>query len=133
MAGLWLACLAAMAAGLLVDTLRIPAALLASLCGAPGSLAELAWRHATLMPASSAAMLLAALLPWPRTQGAAPSMAARLLCAALMGVGMILGARLGVAAALWAGAPLFGGMVLGMAAGMAAALLPAGGLSAWLR
>ncbi|MNX35489.1 hypothetical protein D3C86_657570 [compost metagenome] len=132
-AGLWLACTAAMAAGLLVDAWRIPAALLVSGCGAPGSLAELAWRHATLMPVSSAAMALAALLPWPRTQGAAPPLAARAICAVLMAVGMILGARLGIAAALSVDAPPFGGMVLGMAAGMAAALLPGHALSAWLR
>ncbi|MPT38819.1 MAG: hypothetical protein E2603_09990, partial [Achromobacter sp.] len=55
-AGLWLACMAAMAAGLWIDTLRTPAALLASECAAPGSLAEMAWRHARLMPASSIAM-----------------------------------------------------------------------------
>lgn len=133
MAGLWLACLAAMGAGLLLDTLRTPAALLASECGAPGSLAEMAWRHASLMPASSAAMALAALLPWPRAQGVAPSLATRLLCAGLMAIGMILGARLGAGAALSAGAPPFGGMALGMAAGMAAALLPARALSALLR
>ena len=64
MAGLWLACLAAMGAGLLVDTWRTPAALLASECGAPGTLAQLAWRHVVLMPVSSAAMAVAALLPW---------------------------------------------------------------------
>lgn len=66
MAGLWLACVAAMGAGLLVDTWRTPAALLASECGAPGTLAQLAWRHVVLMPASSAAMALAALMPWSR-------------------------------------------------------------------
>lgn len=133
LAGLWLACTAAMATGLLIDTWRIPAALLASECGAPGSLAELAWRHAALMPASSAAMALAALLPWPRTQGVAPPLAARLVCAGLMAIGMILGARLGIAAALSLGTAPFGGMALGMAAGMAAALVPACALSAWRR
>lgn len=145
MAGLWLACTAAMAAGLLIDTWRTPAALLASECGAPGSLADLAWRHATLMPASSAAMGLAALLPWPRTQGVAPPLAARAICAGLMAVGMILGARQGAVAALSLGVAPFSGMALGMALGMAAGialgtaagraagLLPAWALSAWRR
>ena len=133
MAGLWLACMAAMAAGLLVDTWRIPAALLASECGAPGTLAQLAWRHAALMPASTGAMALAALLPWPRPRNARTPMTSRALCAALMAVGMVLGARLGIETAQSLGAAPFGGMVLGMAAGMAAALVPVGALSAWRR
>lgn len=112
--------------GLLVDTRHTPAALLASECGAPGGLLDMAWRHAVLMPATSAAMALAALAPWP----GAPPLTERVLCAGFMVVGMILGARLGVAMALGAGAgaPIFAGLVLGMAAGMAlgsaAALLP---------
>ncbi len=133
MAGLWLACMAAMAAGLLVDTWRTPAALLASECGAPGTLTQMAWRHASLMPASTAAMALAALMPWRGTHGRAAPWAARLLCAALMAIGMVLGARLGVQTAQTLGAAPFGGMALGMAAGMAAALLPLGALSAWRR
>ena len=132
MAGLWVACMAAMAAGLLVDTWRIPAALLASECGAPGTLAQMAWRHAALMPASTGAMTLAALLPWPKPQAAAP-LATRAMCAALMAVGMVLGARLGIETAQSLGGAPFYGMVLGMAAGMAAALLPLGALSAWRR
>ena len=118
--GPWLACVAAMLIGLLIDTRHTPAALLASECGAPGGLLDMAWRHAVLMPATSTAMALAALAPWP----AAPPLTERLLCAGLMAVGMILGARLGVAMALGLGAPIFAGLVLGMAAGMAAALLP---------
>ncbi|WP_237709921.1 hypothetical protein [Achromobacter xylosoxidans] len=115
---LWLACTAAMAAGLWADTLRTPAALLASQCAAPGGLLEQAWRHAALMPASSAAMLIAALLPLP----GAPRMAARLACALAMGLGMLAGAQWGMAAALAAGAAPFGGMAAGMALGMAAAM-----------
>lgn len=158
MAGLWLVCLAAMGAGLLVDTWRTPAALLASECGAPGSLAQLAWRHVVLMPASSAAMALAALLPWSqltgtrwpwvqlpwsrmprirwpwlRLQAGKPPLASRVLCLVLMMFGMVLGARLGVQAAQALGAAPFWGMVLGMAAGMAATLLPAAAVSAWRR
>ena len=133
MAGLWLACMAAMAAGLLVDTWRVPAALLASECGAPGTLAQMAWRHAALMPASSAAMALAALTPWSGRGSEPVPLSARLLCAALMAVGMVLGARLGVETAQSVGAAPFGGMVLGMAAGMAAALVPVGAFSAWRR
>jgi len=130
MASLWLACMAAMAAGLLVDTWRTPAALLASECGAPGTLAQLAWRHAALMPASSAAMALAALLPWPGSQA---RLGERALCAVLMAIGMVLGARLGVQTALNVDASPFAGMVLGMVAGMTAALMPVGALSAWRR
>ncbi|WP_242702589.1 MULTISPECIES: hypothetical protein [Achromobacter] len=115
---LWLACSAAMAAGLWADTLRTPAALLASQCAAPGGLLEQAWRHAALMPASSTAMLIAALLPLP----GAPRMAARLACALTMGLGMLAGAQWGMAAALAAGAAPFGGMAAGMALGMAAAM-----------
>jgi len=138
MAGLWLACLAAMGAGLVVDTWRTPAALLASECGAPGTLAQLAWRHAALMPASSAAMALAALLPWSRLPwsrrpGAKTPLASRLLCLILMAIGMVLGARLGVQTAQALGTAPFWGMVLGMTAGMAAALLPVAALSAWRR
>ncbi|WBX91536.1 hypothetical protein [Achromobacter mucicolens] len=138
MAGLWLACLAAMGAGLVVDTWRTPAALLASECGAPGTLAQLAWRHAALMPASSAAMALAALLPWswlPWSQrpGAKTPLASRLLCLILMVIGMVLGARLGVQTAQTLGTAPFWGMVFGMTAGMAAALLPVAALSAWRR
>lgn len=148
MAGLWLACLAAMGAGLLVDTWRTPAALLASECGAPGTLAQLAWRHVVLMPASSAAMALAALMPWsrlpwsrlpwsrsrrPRLQGRKPPLASRVLCLVLMMIGMVLGARLGVQTAQALGAAPFWGMVLGMAAGMAATLLPVAAVSAWRR
>lgn len=118
--GPWLACVAAMLIGLLVDTRHTPAALLASECGAPGGLLDMAWRHAMLMPVTSAAMALAALPPWP----AAPPLTERVLCAGLMAVGMVLGARLGVVTALGAGAPIFAGLVLGMAVGMAAALLP---------
>ncbi len=122
--GPWLACVAAMLIGLLVDTRHTPAALLASECGAPGGLLDMAWRHAMLMPVTSAAMALAALAPWP----AAPPLTERVLCAGLMAVGMVLGARLGVVTALGAGAPIFAGLVLGMAVGMAlgsaAALLP---------
>ncbi|MBD0871781.1 hypothetical protein IAG35_26035, partial [Achromobacter xylosoxidans] len=103
-----------MAAGLWADTLRTPATLLASLCGASGGLLEQAWRHAALMPASSAAMLIAALLPLP----GAPRMAARLACALAMGLGMLAGAQWGMAAALAAGAAPFGGMAAGMALGM---------------
>ncbi|RPJ88539.1 hypothetical protein DY367_27320, partial [Achromobacter xylosoxidans] len=99
-----------MAAGLWADTLRTPATLLASLCGASGGLLEQAWRHAALMPASSAAMLIAALLPLP----GAPRMAARLACALAMGLGMLAGAQWGMAAALAAGAAPFGGMAAGM-------------------
>ncbi|WP_231570285.1 hypothetical protein [Achromobacter sp. RTa] len=117
-AGLWLACMAAMAAGLWIDTLRTPAALLASECAAPASLAEMAWRHASLMPASSIAMLAAALAPWPR----APALGARLACAVSMSVGMLAGAQLGMLAALPLGVAPFAGMVAGMAAGMAVAL-----------
>ena len=117
-AALWLACTAAMAAGLWADTLRTPAALLASLCAAPGGLLEQAWSHAALMPASSAAMLIAALLPLP----GAPRMPARLTCALAMGLGMLTGAQSGMAAALAVGAAPFGGMVIGMALGMAAAM-----------
>ncbi|MGE8669930.1 MAG: hypothetical protein ACN6PM_19495 [Achromobacter mucicolens] len=143
MAGLWLACLAAMGAGLVVDTWRTPAALLASECGAPGTLAQLAWRHAALMPASSAAMALAALLPWSwlpwsrlpwsRRQGAKTPLASRVLCLILMAIGMVLGARLGVQTAQALGTAPFWGMVLGMTAGMAAALLPVAALSVWRR
>lgn len=133
MAGLWLTCLAAMAAGLLVDTWGTPAALLASECGAPGTLAQLAWRHAALMPVSSAAMALAALLPWAPRQARPPPLAGRVLCLVLMALGMVLGARLGVQTAQTLGAAPFGGMILGMAAGMAAALLPVGAVSAWRR
>ena len=115
---LWLACTAAMAAGLWADTLRTPAALLASQCAAPGGLLEQAWRHAALMPASSTAMLIAALLPLP----GAPRMAARLACALAMGLDMLAGAQWGMAAALAAGAAPFGGMAAGMALGMAAAM-----------
>lgn len=118
--GPWLACVAAMLIGLMIDTRHTPAALLASECGAPGGLLDMAWRHAVLMPVTSAAMALAALAPWP----AAPPLTERVLCAGLMAVGMILGARLGVTMALGLGAPIFAGLVLGMAAGMAAALLP---------
>lgn len=117
-ATLWLACTAAMAAGLWVDTLYTPAALLASLCAAPGGLLEQAWRHAALMPASSAAMLIAALLP---LQGA-PGLRARLACALAMGLGMLAGAQWGMAAALAAGVAPFGGMACGMALGMAAGM-----------
>ncbi|CAB3816141.1 hypothetical protein ABE599_03185 [Achromobacter mucicolens] len=138
MARLWLACLAAMGAGLVVDTWRTPAALLASECGAPGTLAQLAWRHAALMPASSAAMALAALLPWSwlpwsRRPGAKTPLASRLLCLILMAIGMVLGARLGVQTAQALGTAPFWGMVLGMTAGMAAALLPVAALNAWRR
>ncbi|KRA03717.1 hypothetical protein ASD71_10140 [Achromobacter sp. Root565] len=133
MAGLWLACLAAMGAGLLVDTWRTPAALLASECGAPGTLAQLAWRHVVLMPASSAAMALAALLPWTGPQGGNTPLASRVLCLVLMAIGMVLGARLGVQTAQALGAAPFFGMVMGMAAGMAVALLPLGAVSAWRR
>ena len=115
---LWLACTAAMAAGLWADTLRTPAALLASQCAAPGGLLEQAWRHAALMPTSSTAMLIAALLPLP----GAPRMAARLACALAMGLDMLAGAQWGMAAALAAGAAPFGGMAAGMALGMAAAM-----------
>ncbi|MFY3549038.1 hypothetical protein ACOTIS_07460 [Achromobacter insolitus] len=114
---LWLGCTAAMAAGLWMDTLRTPSALLASQCAAPGGLLEQAWRHAALMPASSAAMLIAALLPLP----GAPALGARLACALAMGLGMLVGAQWGVAAALAAGAAPFSGMAAGMALGMAAA------------
>ena len=163
MAGLWLVCLTAMGAGLLVDTWRTPAALLASECGAPGTLAQLAWRHVVLMPASSAAMALAALLPWSRLTGSRwpwtrwpwvqlpryrmsrtrglglrlqagkPPLASRVLCLVLMAIGMVLGARLGVQTAQALGAAPFSGMVLGMAAGMAATLLPVAAVSAWRR
>lgn len=133
MASLWLACLAAMSAGLLVDTWRTPAALLASECGAPGTLAQLAWRHAALMPASSVAMAVAALLPWSPRQARPAPLAKRLLCLALMAIGMVLGARLGVQTAQALGASPFPGMVVGMAAGMAAILLPLAALSAWRR
>lgn len=137
MAGLWLACLAAMGAGLLVDTWRTPAALLASECGAPGTLAQLAWRHAALMPASSAAMAVAALLPWTPLQTRPTPLPGRVACLVLMAIGMVLGARLGVQTAQTLGAAPFTGMVLGMAlgmaAGMAAALLPVAALSAWRR
>lgn len=162
MAGLWLVCLAAMGAGLIVDTWRTPAALLASECGAPGTLAQLAWRHVVLMPASSAAMALAALLPWSqlagtrwpwvqllwsrvpqtrwlwlRLQAGEPPLASRVLCLVLMAIGMVLGARLGVQTAQALGATPFWGMVLGMAAGMAAGmavtLLPVAAVSAWRR
>lgn len=133
MSGLWLACLAAMGAGLLVDTWRTPAALLASECGAPGTLAQLAWRHVVLMPASSAAMALAALLPWTGPQGGNTPLASRVLCLVLMAIGMVLGARLGVQTAQALGEAPFFGMVMGMAAGMAVALLPLGAVSAWRR
>lgn len=148
MAGLWLACLAAMGAGLLVDTWRTPAALLASECGAPGTLAQLAWRHVVLMPVSSAAMAVAALLPWsrltrtrlpwprlpwPYLQGGKTPLASRVLCLVLMAIGMVLGARLGVQTAQALGAAPFWGMVLGMTAGMAATLLPVAAVSAWRR
>lgn len=118
---LWLACTAAMAAGLWADTLRTPAALLASLCGASGGLLDQAWRHAALMPASSAAMLIAALLPLP----GAPRMAARLACALAMGLGMLAGAQWGMAAALAASVAPFGGMAAGMALGMGVAMAAA--------
>ncbi|WP_254599004.1 hypothetical protein, partial [Achromobacter denitrificans] len=121
-AGLWLACMAAMAAGLWIDTLRTPAALLASECAAPGSLAEMAWRHARLMPASSIAMLAAALAPWP----GAPALGARLACLVAMGIGMVAGAQLGMALALPLGVAPFAGLAAGMAAGMAAALAAVG-------
>jgi hypothetical protein len=114
--------MAAMAAGLWLDTLRTPAALIASECAAPGGLAEMAWRHAVLMPASSAAMLLAALAPWP----GAPALGARLACALSMSIGMVAGAQLGMALALPLDVAPFAAMVAGMAAGMAAALLAAG-------
>lgn len=114
---LWLICTAAMAAGLWVDTLRTPAALLASECAAPGGLLEQGWRHAVLMPVSSAAMLIAALLPLP----GAPGLTARLGCTLAMGLGMLAGAQWGVAAALATGAAPFGGMAAGMVLGMAAA------------
>lgn len=148
MAGLWLACLAAMGAGLLVDTWRTPAALLASECGAPGTLAQLAWRHVVLMPVSTAAMAVAALLPWslltrarlpaprlpwPHLQGGKTPLASRVLCLVLMAIGMVLGARLGVQTAQALGNAPFWGMVLGMAAGMAATLLPVAAVSAWRR
>ncbi len=138
MVGPWLACLAAMGAGLVVDTWRTPAALLASECGAPGTLAQLAWRHAALMPASSAAMALAALLPWSwlpwsRRPEAKTPLASRLLYLILMAIGMVLGARLGVQTAQALGTAPFWGMVLGMTAGMAAALLPVAALNAWRR
>ncbi|AZS82679.1 hypothetical protein ELS24_19095 [Achromobacter spanius] len=112
--------------GLLIDTRHTPAALLASECGAPGGLLDMAWRHAVLMPVTSAAMALAALAPWP----GAPPLTERVLCAGFMVIGMILGARLGVVMAMaqGAGATIFAGLVLGMtvgmAIGMAAALLP---------
>lgn len=122
MAALWLACLAAMALGLWIDTRVTPAALLASECGAPGGLLDMAWRHGALMPASSAAMALAALTPWPARRTSAPPLAQRLLCAFAMAIGMVLGARLGVTAALLLGASPFGGMALGMALGMAAGM-----------
>ncbi|MFF7055609.1 hypothetical protein ACFY89_02980 [Achromobacter spanius] len=122
--GPWLACVAAMLIGLMIDTRHTPASLLASECGAPGGLLDMAWRHAVLMPVTSAAMALAALAPWP----AAPPLTERVLCAGLMAVGMVLGARLGVVTALGADAPIFAGLVLGMVVGMAlgsaAALLP---------
>lgn len=121
-AGLWLACMAAMAAGLWIDTLGKPAALLASECAASGGLADMAWRHVSLMPASSIAMLAAALAPWP----GAPAPGTRLACAVSMSAGMILGAQLGMALALPLGAAPFAGLVAGMAAGMAAALAAAG-------
>lgn len=124
MAALWLACLVAMALGLWVDTRQTPAALLASECGAPGGLLDMAWRHASLMPASSAAMALAALAPWPVGRTSAPPLGQRLLCALSMAIGMVLGARLGVAAALMLNAAPFAGMALGMAAGMAVGLAP---------
>ncbi|MGV2863705.1 hypothetical protein [Achromobacter sp. ESBL13] len=120
MTWLWLACVAAMLIGLAIDARQTPAPLLASECGAPGTWWQLAWRHAALMPATSVAMALAALAPWP----GAPSAAARALCAALMAAGMVVGARLGVGMALSAGASPFIGLVLGMAAGMAVAVLP---------
>ncbi len=120
-ARLWLIGTAAMAGGLWIDTLRTPAALLASECAAPGDLLELAWRQAALMPACSAAMLLAALAPWP----GAPGPAARLGCALAMGLGMLLGAQWGMAAAQALGTAPFTGMAVGMAAGMAAAMAAA--------
>ncbi len=118
----WLACTAAMAAGLWLDTLRTPAAVLASACAAPGNLAEMAWRHAALMPASTLAMAAAALAPWP----GAPAFAARLACMLPMVVGMVAGAQLGMALALPLGAAPFAAMAVGMASGMAAALLAVG-------
>lgn len=138
MAGLWLACMAGLGIGLVLDTWRTPAALLASECGAPGTLAQMAWRHAALMPASSAAMALAALLPWsplPRSRrpGTKTPLASRLLCLILMAIGMVLGARLGVQTAQALGSAPFWGMLVGMTACMAAALLPVAALSAWRR
>lgn len=133
MAALWLTCLAAMALGLWIDTRITPAALLASECGAPGGLLDMAWRHATLMPASSAAMAVAALAPWPAGRTPAPPLAERLLCALAMTAGMVVGARLGVMAALSLSAAPFGGMALGMAAGMAVGLLPVFAVSAGRR
>ncbi|NMK48854.1 hypothetical protein [Achromobacter sp. Bel] len=130
MATLWLTCLAAMALGLWIDTRVTPATLLASECGAPGGLLDMAWRHGALMPASSAAMALAALAPWPAGRMSAPPLAQRLLCAFAMAIGMVLGARLGVTAALLLGASPFGGMALGMAAGMAVGLVPVAVFSA---
>ena len=124
LASLWLACVAAMLIGLLIDTQRTPAPLLASECGAPGGWWDMAWRHAVLMPATTAAMALAALAPWP----GAPAMIGRLDCAVLMAVGMVLGARLGVLAAQALAGPPFTGLVLGMTVGMAAALAPLAGL-----
>lgn len=124
MTALWLLCLIAMALGLWLDTRHMPAALLASECGAPGGLLDMAWRHGTLMPASSAAMALAALAPWPAGRTPAPPLAERLICALSMGLGMILGARWGVPLALALGMAPFPGMALGMAVGMAAGLLP---------
>lgn len=105
-----------MGLGLWIDTLHTPAALLANECGAPGSLLDMARRHATLMPFSSAAMVLAALVPW--TRGRAWPTGERLLGALLMTMGMVLGARLGAMAALAWGAPAFAAMVLGMGLGM---------------
>lgn len=133
MAALWLACLAAMALGLWIDTRLTPAALLASECGAPGGLLDMAWRHGRLMPASSALMALAALAPWPAARASAPPPGQRLLCALSMAIGMVLGARPGVMAALALGGAPFAGMVLGMAAGMAMGLLPVFVLSAGRR
>lgn len=120
MAGLgraWLVCIAAMALGLWVDARHTPAALLANECGAPGGLLDMAWRHASLMPASSAAMFLAAIAPWHGERASPPG--PRLLCAVLMTIGMVLGARLGAMAALATGTAPFAAMVAGMAFGMA--------------
>lgn len=132
MQGLWLTCVAAMALGLLVDTRHTPAALLASECGAPGSLFDMAWRHAILMPASSGAMLLAALAPWPSRHGPAPPAGIRLACALFMTIGMAAGARSGTTVAFMWSLPPFAGMVPGMAAGMALGMAAAMPVLMWL-